>query len=153
MTDSQIVLKLFLDEVGLRLELDPFAKRVLTQKKTYLTQLTGFELGFRFAWYVHGPYCRELTAEAFALKEALDAKDRVPPDKSLNPLAKRLLSKARTFWTGRPTHVNEDDWLELLASLHYLKHIAYWPKDEFRAFPAIFRPLLATKPKFPDPQA
>ena len=36
-----------------------------------------------------------------------------------------------------------DEWLELLASVHYLKHIVYWPKDVPKNFDAVFEKLAA----------
>src|SRR5262249_28832829 len=128
MTQSQVVLKLFLDEVAIPLDLSTFDKRLLIQKKTYLAQLTGFDLRYRFAWYVHGPYSRQLTYDIFRLKEEVDEGDRDYETTPLSPLAGQLLATARTFWDNRPAHVTESDWLELLASLHYVRHIAYNPK-------------------------
>ena len=43
-----------------------------------------------------------------------------------------------------------DEWLELLASVHYLKHIVYWPKDVPKNFDAVFEKLAAQKPQFRD---
>jgi hypothetical protein len=148
MTPSQVVLKLFLDELGVPLELDSFTKRLLVQKKTYLSQLTGFDLRYRFAWYVHGPYCRQLTYDVFRLKEDIDEGDRDYERETLNPLAKRLLATARTFWANQPNHITESDWLELLPSLHFVRHIAYNAEKSPREFPAAFQTVVDCKPKF-----
>jgi uncharacterized protein YwgA len=148
MTTSQVVLKLFLDEVGVPLDLSAFQNRLLVQKKTYLAQLTSFDLRYRFAWYVHGPYSRQLTYDVFRLKEEIEEGDREYEGADLSPLARQLLATARTFWDNRPGRVSESDWLELLASLHYVRHIAYNPKNTPRDFADAFQTVVACKPKF-----
>jgi hypothetical protein len=148
MTPTQIVLKLFFDELEIPLELDAFEKRLMIQKKTYLSQLTGFDLRYRFSWYIHGPYSRFLTADAFALKEALDDGDLDYQGKSLSPLARKLVTTARTIWENRPEDIDDDDWLEALASVHYLKHISYWPASTPREFAEVFQTLVNSKPRF-----
>jgi uncharacterized protein YwgA len=157
MTPSQVALKLFLDEIGVPLEVDTFAKRLLIQKKTYLSQLTGFDLRYRFAWYVHGPYSRQLTYDVFRLKEEAAEVEREYEGQTLNPLAKKLVATATTFWANKPTTVSESDWLELLASLHYVRHIAYNARGTPRDFADAFQTVVACKPKFvgrePDAQA
>ena len=71
-------------------------QRLLIQKKIYLTQLTGLDLGHRFSWHIHGPYCRELTSDAFQLVEAIENDESIPVDRPLNPLAKQFVGKAKT---------------------------------------------------------
>jgi hypothetical protein len=43
---------------------------------------------------------------------------------------------------------NEPEWLELLASLHYLKHIAYWAGKDNPQFGEVFEKLIKSKPHF-----
>lgn len=148
MTPSQVVLKLFLDEVGVPLDLSTFDKRLLIQKKTYLAQLTGFDLRYRFAWYVHGPYSRQLTCDVFRLREEVEEEDRDYEGMSLSLLARKLTTTAKTFWDNRPPHISECDWLELLASLHYVRHIAYNSGQTPRDFADAFKTVVACKPKF-----
>ena len=42
----------------------------------------------------------------------------------------------------------ESEWLELLASLHYLKHIAYWAGKNDPRFEKVFEKLSKSKPNF-----
>ena len=66
MNKGRILLKLVLDNIGLgNLELDTFLKRLRLQKKIYLLQLTGLDSGYRYNWYLRGPYCPSLTEDAF----------------------------------------------------------------------------------------
>jgi uncharacterized protein YwgA len=147
-TASQIVLKLFLDEIHVPLKLDSFENRFTVQKKTYLSQLSGFDLRYRFAWYVHGPYSRQLTADVFRLKQAIDDGEADQQGNTLGSLAKQLLRTAKSFWTNKPPQLSESDWLELLASLHYVRHIAYNPEGKPRDFVAAFATVVECKPKF-----
>lgn len=155
MSPSDIVLKLVHDAlVGGEVRVDTFRDRLVVQKKFYLGQLTGLDLGYRFAWYLHGPYCRQLTADIFRLKEQLDSGDHAYEGAQLGVEARRRLDRAREIWEGRPADIDEDDWLELLASLHYLKHIAYWPAGGGpRDFDGVFRALAESKPRFANRRA
>lgn len=148
MNTSQIVLKLVLDAVGQPVELDTFDDRFMIQKKTYLTQLAGIDLAYRFGWYLRGPYSRELTRDAFRLKEQLDLGEDDYKSEQLSPVATKRAAGASAIWGNRPSGITESDWLELLASLHYLKHIAYWPGGAPREFDGVFKGLVGSKPRF-----
>jgi len=148
MNPSQIVLKLVLDAVEQPLDLDSFEQRLMIQKKVYLTQLTGLDLTYRFGWYLHGPYSRELTSDAFRSKEQIDDGEDDYKRETLAPFAKKLTKKAKTIWANRPDGIDEDDWLELLASLHFLKHIAYMGKNARLDFDDVWKALIDSKPRF-----
>jgi len=148
MNPSQIVLKLVLDELHQPLKLANFDDRFMIQKKIYLTQLTGLDLFYRFGWYIRGPYSRELTGDAFALKEQMDRGDDEHEHQKLGRDAAKLAETARSFWENCPKGISKSDWVELLASLHYLKHIAWWPKGTQTYFECIYRGLVENKPRF-----
>ncbi len=95
------------------------------------------------------PYCRELTIDAFQLVEAFDSDESAPSERLLNPLAKEFAGRAKTIWENKPQEITPSDWLELLASLHYLKHIVYWPGGvRPREFDDVFAALVKSKPRF-----
>jgi hypothetical protein len=148
MNASRIVLKLVLDAVGQPLKLGTFDDRFMIQKKTYLTQLTGLDLSYRFGWYLRGPYSRELTRDAFRLKEQLDLGEEDYKGERLSPRAAKLAARAATIWGKTPPGIPDSDWLELLASLHFLKHIAYWPGGTPNDFDGILKGLVENKPRF-----
>jgi uncharacterized protein YwgA len=150
MTPSQIELKLVLDAIGQELNLGTFQDRLRIQKKLYLAQLTGLDLGYRFSWYLHGPYCRELTNDAFRLAEQVRDGARDHETRHLSPIALTLSARATTIWEGAPSGLSEDDWLELLASLHYLRHISFWPHARKRDLDDLFTALVESKPRFKD---
>jgi hypothetical protein len=148
MTPSQIELKLVLDAIGQELNLGTFQDRLRIQKKLYLAQLTGLDLGYRFSWYLYGPYCRQLTNDAFRLAEQVHEGVRDHETRHLSPIACTLSSSATTIWEDAPSGLSEDDWLELLASLHYLRHISFWPQARTRDFDDLFAALVESKPRF-----
>ena len=149
MGPTHVLLKLLMDEIDVPTDLNTFKNRFRLQKKVYLTQLTGFDIGYRFGWYLRGPYSRELTSDAFALKELLALDDKEHEEYHLGDAALSCVEQARPIWE-RPADVacSEDRWLELLASLHYLKHIAYWPAGSTKDSDVVFEQLVATKPHF-----
>ncbi|NOT01004.1 MAG: hypothetical protein HOP29_10285 [Phycisphaerales bacterium] len=148
MNSSQIVLKLVLDSIGQPVTLDTFDHRFTIQKKIYLTQLTGLDLAYRFGWYLRGPYSRELTRDAFRLNEEMELGERDYEKETLSPFARKRVQQAPQIWANKPDGIDEDDWLELLASLHYLKHIAYMGKDARREFDDVWQALIDSKPRF-----
>jgi len=146
MNKTRILLKLVLDEIGLdRLDLGTFRKRLVLQKKIYLVQIAGLDLRYRYNWYLHGPYCPSLTEDAFLLKDELNY-DEDYREYTLSVNAKNDIERAKVVWEA-PEDMHLGPWLELLASLHYLKHIAYWPRNS-RTKQRIFKKLIETKPQF-----
>ena len=72
MNKGHILLKLVLDRIGFEdIEIDNFTKRKILQKKIYLLQLTGVDLGCRYNWYLKGPYCPALANDTFTLREEI----------------------------------------------------------------------------------
>src|SRR6266446_6722845 len=73
MDRQQISLQLTLDALGLPLRLDLFDDRMALQKTIYLCQQAGVHLGYRYNWYLRGPYSPDLTRDAFELKSKQDS--------------------------------------------------------------------------------
>lgn len=150
MSPARVGLKLILEHAGIsEIKLERFSERFNIQKRIFLIQVMGCDLGYRYGWYIRGPYCRELTADAFALKDELNAGDREYEGFGLSQATRERIENAKRLWSG-PTGlaVSQDDWLELLASVHYLRHIVYWPKGDPRDFKAVFKALIEAKPRF-----
>jgi uncharacterized protein YwgA len=150
MNAARVELKLVLDEVEIsELSLDTFSQRFNIQKRVYLIQLMGYDLGYRYGWYIKGPYCRHLTADAFTLREELAGGQRDYEGYKLSPQATDQIARAKNLWAlPNGLSIDSDHWLELLASIHYLKHIVYWPKGAKKDFDAIFKTLIESKPHF-----
>lgn len=98
--------------------MDDFEHRLRTQKFVYLMQTFGIYLGYDFSWYLRGPYCSTLAASAFVLN---DVYDDIPDANTRfeNPATQKKFEKFQKFIKG---HENENDFLEIAASIHYLKN-------------------------------
>lgn len=151
MDKDHILLKLVLDRIGFgNIEIDTFEKRKILQKKIYLLQLTGTDLGYRYNWYLQGPYCPTLANDTFTLREEIKYDDEFN-DYELNAKTKnRFETLYKMISMPDDPETREPEWVELLASLHYLKHIAYWPGKDKPEFDEVFEKLKESKPHFAD---
>jgi len=149
---DHILLKLVLDRIGFEdvKKIDNFNHRKVLQKKVYLLQLTGIDLGYRYNWYIYGPYCPALASDTFTLRDEIEYDDEFK-DYELNSQTKGKLDRLDTIVNLPDTpETSEPEWFELLASLHYLKHIAYWPGKNNPGFEEVFEKLGQSKPHFQD---
>lgn len=149
MNAARTELALVLDYLNVPITLQSFSNRLNLQKKVYLSQIAGTDLGYRFGWYLRGPYSTSLTRDAFTLKDEMATGDTEYKGFQLAPEATKALDKAKELWAVPPGFAGgNDDWLELLASLHYLRHIAYRPPGAKRDFDEVFDVLIQSKPQF-----
>jgi len=134
MTSRKILLSILLDEFG-GLRLDGFDDRLTLQKRIYLLQLFGVDLRYRYNWYVRGPYCPTLTEDAFELARTGGDIQELCAAYELTHEAKERLQQYKTFETAI-TSTDLPRFLELAASIHYLRHIGFLPggvtKDNIR---------------------
>lgn len=124
-------LKLFLEELGVPSDIKTIADRKRVQKAVYLGQLTGVDLGYRFSWYLMGPYSTSLTQDYYELAEAIDLGDKDFENKKLKSSVKEKLSKIIPIFQ-KPANVTLDDqdWLELVASLRYLRSVSQYDNEK-----------------------
>jgi uncharacterized protein YwgA len=117
MDKRQIALKLSLNALGLKPELDTFDGRLVLQKAIYLVQERGFKLGYHYSWYRRGPYSRQVTSDAFAVADALSSGVDESKDWELETESRRKLAETSSLWAAKGSQAS---WLELLASVHFL---------------------------------
>jgi uncharacterized protein YwgA len=131
MDTGLIVLKLFLDELGIQDDIKTVDDRKRVQKAVYLGQLSGVDLGYRFSWYLMGPYSPALTRDYFSLAEAVGSGEKDYEDKELHGQIKKRLKKVKPLM-NKPMSVklSQENWLELVASLHYLLRVSKYSKKE-----------------------
>ena len=128
-----VVLKLFLDALGVRGKITTVDDRKRVQKAVYLGQLT-VDLGYRFGWYLMGPYCPSLTRDYYALAAELDAGSDEYKNKSLNDdVRKSLKSVAPLLKPPSDVALSQEDWLELLASTHFLRTVSRLDHEKTRS--------------------
>jgi uncharacterized protein YwgA len=120
MDRKQIGLKLTLDALGVPLRLDSFDDRMALQKTIYLCQQAGVHLGYRYNWYLRGPYSPDLTRDAFALGTSQSSGFDETAGWHLDDPSIQRLKKIGPLWESQPKE-KRARWLELLASVLFLK--------------------------------
>lgn len=96
-------------------DLSTFEGRLVLQKTVYLLQSFGLYFGYKFSWYVHGPYSPELTREAFKLQPMYRKVPQVEFAKT------RTEKRFQEFLDLIGDKKNDADWLEQLACTHFLR--------------------------------
>jgi hypothetical protein len=114
-----VVLSRILDEVDGE-SFTTLEGRITLQKRIYLVQALGLDLGYRFAWNQYGPYSAELAQDGTSLSANRDEVRERAAVLRLRPQVQGLLSKVRNLQDQRPDHLTEAAWLELLTSIHFL---------------------------------
>jgi hypothetical protein len=146
--DDLLSLKLISEALRIPISLDTFRDRLLLQKAVYLIQLVGIDMGYRFSWYLRGPYSSVLTDNLFELKSDYRLYDDLSSRYDLADDIIPLIRKCKTL-LRKPQNVDLDTafWYELLASLHYLKHITYIPgvNNQEKTFDIVYKYLPSRK--------
>ena len=124
-TDLQ-ALKLVLDQLNVGTSIDDISQRKEKQKAIYLARLAGVDLGYPYGWYVRGPYSPSLTKHYYELQSStgeitVSLKKEIVED--LDRLKVDIFESSR-----RPQDLGMPDWLELLASWHYLRTVSKYDK-------------------------
>src|SRR5271170_4633462 len=121
MDRQQILLAKSLEAAKVSLSVNTFNERLILQKSAYLLQAAGINMGYRFQWYIRGPYSPDITAGAFGIvNEGESGKNELEKWKLDNKSSARahslqpLLSKESESMTDRARR------LELLASTLFL---------------------------------
>jgi hypothetical protein len=122
MDQAQVALKLFLDDLGLPPTIRRVSDRKAVQKAVYLGQAAGVDLGYRYNWYRMGPYSPGLTRDYFALADEInDTDSNTVGDFELRDSVRRRLQRIRPLLdVPGGVALAQPDWLELVASVHFL---------------------------------
>jgi hypothetical protein len=125
MNPKLLALKLFLDELQVNAAIDTLDDRKRVQKATFLGQIAGADLGYRFGWYIRGPYSPELTRDYYALDELKSSGEELNPENKIlrRPMRERLEAVRPLLDKPDDFPLSQEDWLELVASYHYLRKI------------------------------
>ncbi len=119
MDKKQIGVKLTMDALGLNFKTEYFNDRLILQKTAYLVQTAGVHLGYFFRWYLHGPYCSELTSDAFEITSAIKADMDDSEEWKLDGTSLSTLSRIKPVFSETDRKKLADK-LELFASVHFL---------------------------------
>jgi uncharacterized protein YwgA len=125
MDQRLIVLELFLKALGVPVDIKTIDDRKRVQKAVYLGQLSGVDLGYRFGWYLMGPYSAALTRDYYALADAVASGEKDDEKRKLSKYVLERLDTIRPLLQKPDSFpLSEEDWLELVASLHFLRKIS-----------------------------
>ncbi len=93
-------------------KLDTLENRIIFQKTIYLLQELGLNIGYKFNWYIYGPYSSQLASDGFELERKQETKDFSPVrvEKSITSKFDKLIDK------------NSSTWYEFLSSILFLKN-------------------------------
>jgi hypothetical protein len=123
MEPKLIVLKLFLDALNVDCNIKDVSSRKAIQKAVYLGQLSGIDLGYRYGWYKLGPYCSSLTDDFYNLVRGLRVEDQANLKKLPSHISEKLQPIKAVMQPPASWALPKEDWLELLASYHYLLNV------------------------------
>jgi uncharacterized protein YwgA len=132
MTNRGVLLRLLMGKLDVDPRLNRFRDRLRLQKGVYLLQ-EAFDMhtDYRFSWYLRGPYSPALTKVAFEeVAEPATQGDRTHEGFCLSEGAEERWDRLQRLLDARPNNESEERWLELLASLHFYRHKAYFPQSE-----------------------
>lgn len=120
MDRQQIGLNLTLKTLDYPLSLETFDNRMAIQKVIYLCQAAGVHLGYRYNWYLRGPYSPDLTRDAFALRSIRNSEFDDTMGCKLDDESILKLGNIKPLWQAKPEG-DRPCWLELLASVLFLR--------------------------------
>lgn len=148
MEPKLIFLKLFLDELGISCDIDTVEDRKRVQKAVYLGQLSGVDLGYLFGWYLMGPYCTRLTNDYYELEKSIKLGEKDYKNMELQPsIKKKLGSVSGLFQKPDGSELKDEEWLELVASCHYLRTVRELSEEDARSIIKEEKPRLAGSQK------
>jgi len=95
--------------------MDKFDNRIIFQKAVYFAQqkgMTGLN-DYNFNWYIYGPYCPKLTEDGFKIDASKNTHKSFQETKDMADLENFLGNEK----------IADPIWMEVLASIHFLKRI------------------------------
>ena len=119
MNRQQILLALALEEAGIPVKVGQFDERLHLQKGVYLLQDAGVHLGYRYRWYLRGPYSTDLASDVFFLAGQKKSVKQELAGWQLDVESKTRIGRLKTLLTvGALAELAKH--LELLASVLFL---------------------------------
>lgn len=94
-----------------------FRGRLILQKTVYLMQSMGIFLGYRFNWYVYGPYSPELPRHGFELAQRFQ---EVEPYEFHRESHRKSFDRLIDFLGDNRRN---PIWLEAVASIHFQRRL------------------------------
>ena len=105
-----------LKELGIPLRVSSKRDRIAMQKGVYLAQRAGVDLGYRFTWYINGPYSAKLADAYYQADEEKEVYEGFEADREFS----NKLKKAKRLIEEKPDTADLPEWLEAVGSLDYM---------------------------------
>ena len=120
--DTRLIgLELVLHELGIEPNIDRLEDRVRLQKAIYLSQEAGVPLGYRFSWYVKGPYSPSLTRDYYYLDVASGDDSQATHGRLLRDDVQSILKRIGPIMSvPKEVQLKPSAWVELVSSIHFL---------------------------------
>ena len=130
---------------------DNFNDRLIAQKKIYLLQVLGIDLGYHYNWYLHGPYSPSLTNYMYANWDWMQESDEILSPYKLSARANDSVQRVNKLaQQSEQADLGEAAWYELLASLHYIyQNSKSWAVQGINE---VFEKLRQYKPQYSEEQ-
>ena len=120
-------------------------ERIMIQKKVYLLQQLGIDLGYQYDWYLKGPYSPTLIEYIHNNHDLLNSIETA--GFSLNKEVIDKIKIVNNLITDKPRDIEESSWYELLTSILYTYNENHmWCIDRNKE--EITRILQMEKPKY-----
>jgi len=131
MKQRLVLLKLILEKLKISSDISTTKDRKRIQKTIYLCQAKGIRLNYHFGWYIMGPYSPSLAQDYYEMDEDLATGILDIKDKKLVPEISETLGKLETLLiVPKGTNLEQEDWLELVSSVHYLTKESKYDEDK-----------------------
>lgn len=119
-TKELVILARIIDELD-GVETGTLEERIIFQKKIYLSQACGLNLGYNFSWDLYGPYSKSLAQNTEIYEKNIDEIDEFAEKIELTEDAISKIDRAKSLMEPpEGNEIKESTWLELISSLHYL---------------------------------
>lgn len=139
MDSNLVAMKLMLDVLQVESTIDDVQKRKLIQKAVYLGQRAGVDLGYRFSWYLMGPYSSVLTKDYYALDDS--DREELRGRTLVESAQRKLQGVVPLMQVPAGVELSRPEWVELVASLDYLLTVSGY------SFEKAIKVLREEKPK------
>lgn len=137
-----LALRLVLNEISVPVDVVSIDSRKAMQKAVYLAQVVGVPLNYRFNWYVMGPYSPGLTDDYYKAARVEDESI----GRTLRTEWRESLKGLKPVLEAPPLEdLSRADWLELLASWHFLRAGRHLSQDQAQERMNELKPRLAPK--------
>ncbi len=131
MDRQQILLAKSLNAAQVPLDIKTFDNRLILQKAVFLLQSAGIKFGYRFRWYLRGPYSPDMTSDAFGILREGDSAEKELKQWKLDGVSAELAGKLQPLLKRDGESAEEQaKRLEVLASVLFLFNTGQAPRED-----------------------